>query len=37
MKTVSAALLPMITIDRRARRPPHQQVYDALALPSVWR
>jgi GntR family transcriptional regulator / MocR family aminotransferase len=29
MKTVSAAFLPMITIDRRARRPLHQQVYDA--------
>jgi GntR family transcriptional regulator/MocR family aminotransferase len=29
MKTESAALLPMITIDRRAQRPLHQQVYEA--------
>jgi GntR family transcriptional regulator / MocR family aminotransferase len=29
MKTVSAALLAMITIDRRARRPLHRQIYDA--------
>jgi GntR family transcriptional regulator / MocR family aminotransferase len=29
MKTVSAALLPMMTVDRRARCPLHQQVYDA--------
>jgi GntR family transcriptional regulator/MocR family aminotransferase len=29
MKTVSAALLPIITIDRSAERPLHRQVYDA--------
>jgi len=29
MKTVSAALLPMITVDRKARCPLHRQVYDA--------
>jgi GntR family transcriptional regulator/MocR family aminotransferase len=29
MKTMSAAILPIITIDRKSSRPLHQQIYDA--------